>query len=1091
MNSDVRRHRPARRRPAAHLASVRRLRLGLRRRPGAHAYATGVSRPLVGAIAAFAVAAGSLALPALFGSAAAATYSLTAGTTTTYGCAGSALTLTRAGRADVTLSCAVTSAAKLGPSHSYVSASSSHATTAVPAGSVAGTLLVSTVETSASATVSFGAGWTKAYDRVNGTHTRLTTAWRVYAKGQAAPSATLSRKSPVSMLTVAVSGVNAQKPQVAAAAVAGLVSPAVTTAGRTGLVLLTQGSAGSALATAPSGSGWSRAVGNAATSEVGVAIPSGFITSSASRTWALAHTAASVSGALALRPVAPASVPAGATPVVPGTPFHGTCPGYEIDDSRVDATTVTLTCTPLPVAITTVGGTRTFTSTNSSTPSTGLPAGAEAGDVVVSFVETYAAVGVSFGSGWHKVFDTANGSGWNGARLVAYWKVLGSGDSAASATLSPGTQVSMATMAFSGVDGSRAVEASASAAGQTSPSVDAATVGDLVLFGQGSAAWQFSAKAPTGTALQQAVHNDANAQVAVAAEAAKTAGDTSPATWNAGNAATSSVAGTLALVPAAPGAIAQVDPSGSPTSSPTSPSTSPTSPTSSPTSPSTTTTTASSTTTSPSSTTTTAGSSPTTTTTPPPGTAPASPPALICGSSTLNGPSSAPSGAVTVTPSQNIATLTGSANAGTTFWLSPGTYHLGTGQYDQIQPKDGDTFIGAPGAIIDGQHDNLYAFVGQAKDVTVSFLTIQNFGAAGDNNNEGVVNHDAGTGWTMTHNTIQNDAGAGAFLGNDDTLSYNCLRNNGQYGFSSYLPDGVSNLTLDHNEISGNNTDNWEVREPGCGCTGGGKFWDTDGAVVTDNYVHDNRGVGLWADTNNTGFLFQGNYISGNDAEGLMYEISYNAAILDNTFVRNAIVAGPTNPGFPASAIYLSESGSDPRAGSTYGSSFQVAGNVFTDNWAGIVAWENADRFAGSPANSSTGITTLVNPSVATLANCGNSALIGKTPYINDCRWKTQNLAVHDNTFNFTASHIGSNCTVANTCGFNGLFSNYGTYPSWSPYQGSLVEDDITFHQNNVWSDNTYNGAWNFMIHDLGNTVPWSTWRSSTYGQDAGSTLNN
>ena len=32
------------------------------------------------------------------------------------------------------------------------------------------------------------------------------------------------------------------------------------------------------------------------------------------------------------------------------------------------------------------------------------------------------------------------------------------------------------------------------------------------------------------------------------------------------------------------------------------------------------------------------------------------------------------------------------------------------------------------------------------------------------------------------------------------------------------------------------------------------------------------------------------------------------------------------------------------------------------DNWAGVVAWENADRFAGSPANTSTGNTTLVNP---------------------------------------------------------------------------------------------------------------------------------
>jgi hypothetical protein len=462
----------------------------------------------------------------------------------------------------------------------------------------------------------------------------------------------------------------------------------------------------------------------------------------------------------------------------------------------------------------------------------------------------------------------------------------------------------------------------------------------------------------------------------------------------------------------------------------------------------------------------------------------------MCGSAELNGPTSAPAGAVSVSPSQNIGTLTNSAAAGTTFWLAPGTYKLGSGQYDQIIPKTGDTFIGAPGAIIDGQHLNQYAFTGGATDVTIKYLTIQNFGSAGENNNEGVVNHDAGHNWHISYITVQNVAGAGVFLGSGDTVSYSCLHNNGQYGFSAYSAAGVSNLVLDHNEIAGNNTDNWEARQPGCGCSGGGKFWATVGATVSNNWVHDNRGVGLWADTNNSGFLFQGNYIQGNDSEGLMYETSYNAQILDNTFVKNAILKGPTNPGFPTGAIYLSESGSDSRAPGPYGSAFRISGNVFTDNWAAIVAWENADRFSGSPANSSTGVTTLVNTTVATLGACGTASLIAKAPYFDDCRWKTKNIQVDHNTFNFTPSNVGSNCTPANGCGYNGLFSNYGTYPSWSPYQGEIVEDHITFNQNNVWSSNTYNGPWNFMIHAAGNTVSWSTWRSSTYGQDAGSTLN-
>jgi hypothetical protein len=43
----------------------------------------------------------------------------------------------------------------------------------------------------------------------------------------------------------------------------------------------------------------------------------------------------------------------------------------------------------------------------------------------------------------------------------------------------------------------------------------------------------------------------------------------------------------------------------------------------------------------------------------------------------------------------------------------------------------------------------------------------------------------------------------------------------------------VSNVTLAHNEITGNDTDNWEVIQPGCGCSGGGKFWDTQGIPDT------------------------------------------------------------------------------------------------------------------------------------------------------------------------------------------------------------------------------------------------------------------
>jgi hypothetical protein len=228
--------------------------------------------------------------------------------------------------------------------------------------------------------------------------------------------------------------------------------------------------------------------------------------------------------------------------------------------------------------------------------------------------------------------------------------------------------------------------------------------------------------------------------------------------------------------------------------------------------------------------------------------------------------------------------------------------------------------------------------------------------------------------------------------------------------------------------------------------------------------------------------------ISASDAEGVVYETSYNAAIRNNTFVRNAIAKGPTNPSFPAGAIYISESGSDPRVASAHNEAFDISGNVLIDNWAGVILWENSDRFAGSPANTSTGANTLVNPGVVTAETC-NAENIGTQPYIDDCRWKTQNVHVHDNVFTFSPEAIGTACVTHSGCGYNGLFANWGTFPDWSPYHGETVQDAITFDQSNLFYENSYSGPWHFVIHGQGNSVDWATWQGAPYDQDADSVI--
>lgn len=449
------------------------------------------------------------------------------------------------------------------------------------------------------------------------------------------------------------------------------------------------------------------------------------------------------------------------------------------------------------------------------------------------------------------------------------------------------------------------------------------------------------------------------------------------------------------------------------------------------------------------------------------------------------GPASAPAGAVAIDPgvTGDLATKTKNSPPGTTFWLAPGTHHLERNRFAQVQPKDGDVYLGAPGAVLDGAKVNQYAFAGHASNVKIQSLTVRNFVAPQD---EGVVNHDSGDGWLIENDTLEDNGGAALMAGARQQVLGNCLRANGQYGMNSYKGDGtITGLVLQGNEITGNNTDDWEKKNPGCGCTGGVKFWAVNGADVRGNWVHDNRGVGLWADTNNNDFLIEGNVLEANDGPAIEYEASYNAVIRNNTLRRNNWVDGgqhaAAGDSFPYATIYLSESGGEPRVPART-AKLEVAGNLLQDNWSGITLWENADRFCNSPANTSSGSCTLLQPDTA---KCAQPA-IASEPLYSDCRWKTQNVDIHDNTFELDPNVVHCH----DTCGRMALLSNFGTYPNWSPYHGDVVQQAITKRQHNTWHDNTYVGPWSFVSGDTDNVQDPFQWQGEDL-QDTGSTFRN
>ncbi|MER6748215.1 right-handed parallel beta-helix repeat-containing protein [Streptomyces fungicidicus] len=448
------------------------------------------------------------------------------------------------------------------------------------------------------------------------------------------------------------------------------------------------------------------------------------------------------------------------------------------------------------------------------------------------------------------------------------------------------------------------------------------------------------------------------------------------------------------------------------------------------------------------------------------------------------GPSGAPAGAVTVDPSVtgDLAAKTRNSPPHTTFWLRPGTHRLAADRYAQVVPKTGNVYLGAPGAVLDGRKTNQYAFGGTARDVTLRHLTVQGFVAPHD---EGVVNHDSADGWVIEHSTIQNNSGAGLMAGARQRVRANCLRANGQYGMNAYKAGGpLRDLVVEDNEITGNNTDDWERKRPGCGCTGGVKFWSVDGADIRGNWVHDNRGAGLWADTNNNDFRIEGNVLEANDGAALIYETSYNAVVRENTIRRNNWVEGRKSAdrgdSFPFATVYVSESGGEPRIPART-DRIEIHRNVLEDNWSGITLWENADRFCNSPANTSSGDCTLL---VKDTGRCTRPA-IATAPLYADCRWRTQRVDIHDNRFVLDKSVV--DCAVK--CDRMAVLANYGTYPDWSPYQGERVAEAITLEQHNRWHDNVYVGHWKFVAHDPSRVLDSAQWQGAPYRQDAGSTF--
>lgn len=189
----------------------------------------------------------------------------------------------------------------------------------------------------------------------------------------------------------------------------------------------------------------------------------------------------------------------------------------------------------------------------------------------------------------------------------------------------------------------------------------------------------------------------------------------------------------------------------------------------------------------------------------------------------------------------------------------------------------------------------------------------------------------AGVGWRIIHNEVRLNHGVGLGFADAATVTANFIHHQGQLGFGAWGAGSVvSNNEISFNGAAGYSSE-WEA--------GGSKSWLTDRQTLTHNYVHDNRGPGLWTDTGNMDTYYEYNEITDNWGAGIQHELSYDATIRYNEISGN----GRRHKGWAWEAGIQIQSSGGTRL-------IEIAYNAVKDNANGITLLDSGNRAEDRPA---------------------------------------------------------------------------------------------------------------------------------------------
>ena len=271
-------------------------------------------------------------------------------------------------------------------------------------------------------------------------------------------------------------------------------------------------------------------------------------------------------------------------------------------------------------------------------------------------------------------------------------------------------------------------------------------------------------------------------------------------------------------------------------------------------------------------------------------------------------------------------------------------------------------------------------------------------------------------------NTIPSNAGAGVIIG-DNVISDNCLPQQRPVRIQRVPRRTASrHRRADHNEIAGNNTDDWESRATGMRLHRRRQVLGHQRRTSPTTTSTTTRASGC-GPTPTTAASFRGQLHLQQRRRRHLVRDQLQRGDPHNTFVAQRPRQGPDQPRLPDSGDLISESG-DSRGRTTYSRTFEIPATCSstTGRASSSGRTPTGSRFAGQHEHR---LPTLVNPKSPPSRRATRRR--SHEPYFDDCRWKTQNVLVHRNTSASTRSQIAP--VPAKAAASTGLFSNYGTYP--------------------------------------------------------------